>query len=222
MRRLLLPLLVLLATAAAAGPASSADAGTQKRVHRRHAKQTRVTCKHRTVRSANGRRHRVRVCRGVHRRPARTTATAPTSTTVAPATATALTGSAPGGPAGQVRDCANTERAKIGLPALADDPALDRAAVAHATDMRDRGYFSHVTPDGVTPWDRIAAALHGEQPFVWMGENIAMGFADVPSTCTGWMNSPGHRANILDPHFTMIGTAWVDGYAVQDFGSRSS
>jgi uncharacterized protein YkwD len=118
-----------------------------------------------------------------------------------------------------VVDCANRERAKAGLPALAVDAALTRAAQAHAADMASRNYFDHYTPEGLSPWDRIAAALQGERPFQTMGENIAEGFATAEDTCVGWMNSAGHRANILNPDFTQIGAGWADGYAVQDFGA---
>jgi uncharacterized protein YkwD len=85
--------------------------------------------------------------------------------------------------------------------------------------MATRHYFDHATPEGLMPWDRIAATLGGETPFSTMGENIAEGFADAPSTCLGWMNSAGHRANILSGNFDAIGVGWAGGYAVQTFGA---
>jgi uncharacterized protein YkwD len=97
---------------------------------------------------------------------------------------------------------------------------LDVAAQAHALDMKVRGYFDHNTPGGQSPFDRIDALFNGINPFSWMGENIAKGFEDAASTCEGWMNSPGHRANILRPQFDSIGTGWVDSYAAQEFGGR--
>lgn len=195
--------------------AATAHAATTTKKASRKARTTRCTT--RTVRTAAGRRRTVRRCRTVTRRPARRPATTPST----PASAAPTPAAAPGGERAQIRDCANTERAKVGLGPLADDAALDRAAQAHAEDMRARDYFAHESPEGTMPWDRIEATLRGEAPFTWMGENIAMGFADVPATCVGWMNSPGHRANILNPHYDTIGTAWVDGYAVQEFGGRS-
>lgn len=119
-----------------------------------------------------------------------------------------------------LRACANRERSKRGLPALKQDAALDRAAQRHAEDMAAKDYFDHQSKDGRSPWKRIAAALLGEKPFGSMGENIAMGYPDADATCDGWMNSPGHRANILRKTFTHIGVGWKDGYAVQDFGGR--
>jgi uncharacterized protein YkwD len=127
---------------------------------------------------------------------------------------------APLGVRGDLRDCANSERAKVGLKPLKDNPILDIAAQAHVLDMKVRSYFAHDTPEGQSPFDRIDALYKGLNPLTWMGENIAMGFADAASTCVGWMNSPGHRANILRPQFTEIGTGWIDGYAAQEFGGR--
>jgi uncharacterized protein YkwD len=147
----------------------------------------------------------------------KTAAPAPAAAVPAPATPSIP---APDGLRAGLRDCANSERAKVGLPPVSDDPALDLAAQGHAVDMQVRNYFDHDTPDGKTPWDRIRSAIStlGEKVFDWMGENIAAGFDDAPSTCVGWMNSPGHRANILNAHYDKIGTGWIDGYAVQDFG----
>lgn len=116
--------------------------------------------------------------------------------------------------------CANRERSAAGLSALTTERALTVAAQRHAADMAARNYFDHTSLDGRTPWDRIKAALDGARPFSRMGENIAMGYRDAAATCVGWMNSPGHRANILNPRFTLIGAGWVDGHAVQNFGSR--
>lgn len=203
--------------------AKAADARTATKAHPRR----KARCRVRTTRTASGRKRRVRVCRRPARKVTRPVTVAPkpaTPTTPATTTGTVTTtaAAAPDGLRAEVRDCANTERAKAGLPALTDDPALDRAAQAHAEDMRNRDYFAHDTPEGLAPWDRIAAALQDEQPFTSMGENIAMGYADVASTCDGWMNSPGHRANILNPDYDAIGTAWVDSYAVQDFGGRGA
>lgn len=218
MRRHLL--LFVLIVGVVAGANSTSASGAPVRAHAatattaKAAKAKRVKkCRTRTVRRGNGRVARVRRCVWVtpkRKRPSSSGTPVVTSAPVAD----------PSGLRAAVRECANTERAKVGLPPLADDITLDRAAQGHAEDMAERGFFSHDTPEGRTPWDRIAAALLGATPFSVMGENIAMGFRDVDATCVGWMNSPGHRANILDPDFHLIGTAWVDGYAVQDFGSR--
>lgn len=206
MRRHLLLFTLIVGVTAFAG--STSASGAPATAHASVAKKVRK-CHTRTVRRGNGKVQRVRRCFRVTPRPAKrgtTTSTTPVAD--------------PSGLRAAIRQCANRERAKAGLPALAADVTLDRAAEGHAEDMAARHFFSHDTPEGRTPWDRIKAALQGAEPFMVMGENIAMGFADADATCVGWMNSPGHRANILDRDFTLIGTAWVDGYAVQDFGSR--
>lgn len=149
--------------------------------------------------------------------PTTTTPTTPDDSAPAPTTPEAPSTSAL---EQGVIDCANRERAARGIAALRIDPSLTRAAQGHAADMAQRGYFDHETPEGRTPWDRIKAALQGALPFRAMGENIAMGYRSAEATCTGWMNSPGHKRNILDPTFTLIGAGWVDGYAVQNFGDR--
>jgi len=188
----------------------------------------KVVCKKRVVRSSlGGKKRTVKRCWKVRVKKV-TTASTPTSAPSTPASpVTADMPPAPGGIRAELRDCANSERRKVGLPALADDPILDLAAQGHALDMKLRSYFAHETPGGKSPFDRIddafqslTAALPQLRPFEWMGENIARGFPDVAATCEGWMNSPGHKANILRPQFDTIGTGWVDGYAVQNFGGR--
>jgi uncharacterized protein YkwD len=119
----------------------------------------------------------------------------------------------------------NEERAKYGLPALANDAQLTQAAQGHAEDMALNNYFDHTGLDGLTPWDRITAA-----GYIWnaCGENIAAGFSDAASVVNAWMNSEGHRANILDIIFCDIGVGYAynseadyDQYWVQNFGRRT-
>jgi uncharacterized protein YkwD len=112
----------------------------------------------------------------------------------------------------------DAERAAAGCPALRADAALDGLGAAHAGDMRDRGYFDHTDPDGRTPWDRAAAAgVDGVA-----AENIARGQADATAVVAAWMDSPGHRANILDCSLTRHGLGRADGsggpWWVQVFG----
>ncbi|MFJ4468194.1 CAP domain-containing protein [Streptomyces sp. NPDC089424] len=114
----------------------------------------------------------------------------------------------------------NHERARAGLPQLTPDPALTRAAQAHSDDMVARGFYSHTAPDGSRPWDRAAAAGSARRS---IGENIACGQRSPAEVVTGWMNSPGHRANILAPGFTHIGIGFTGGgrsgtYWTQLFG----
>jgi uncharacterized protein YkwD len=82
--------------------------------------------------------------------------------------------------------------------------------------MRDRGFFSHTDPDGLSPFDR------GDRAGVTvLGENIAYGQPDPASVMTAWMNSPGHRANILDCSYTKLGVGVAYGpggpWWTQDF-----
>jgi len=101
----------------------------------------------------------------------------------------------------------NEERAKENLKPLVADPELTVVARAHSRDMFARGYFSHITPEGKTPSDRIRAA---HVKFLVAGENLALG--QTLAIChQGLMNSPGHRANILEPSYGRLGIGILDG-----------
>ncbi|MBX9397317.1 TerD family protein [Streptomyces sp. TRM72054] len=122
--------------------------------------------------------------------------------------------------AADVIDLTNHERARAGLPPLSPDPVLTRAAQAHSADMVARDFYSHTAPGGSQPWDRAAAAGSTRRS---IGENIACGQRSPTEVVTGWMNSPGHRANILKPGFTHIGIGFAGGgragtYWTQLFG----
>jgi uncharacterized protein YkwD len=100
----------------------------------------------------------------------------------------------------------NEERVKRGLKILTFDPKLRDVARAHAEDMLKRGYFSHFTPENKSPADRAKAA---NIEYLAIGENLA--FAPVVSYAhEGLMNSPGHRANILDVEFGRLGIGVID------------
>ncbi|MGH7204340.1 MAG: CvpA family protein [Candidatus Levyibacteriota bacterium] len=101
----------------------------------------------------------------------------------------------------------NTERIKQGLPPVAFDNQLRDVARAHSQDMFERGYFSHYTPEGKSPFDRMEAANVNYQ---YAGENLALA-PSTPLAMQGLMNSPGHRANILSPNFHTIGIGVIDG-----------
>ncbi|WP_329243213.1 CAP domain-containing protein [Streptomyces sp. NBC_01478] len=123
--------------------------------------------------------------------------------------------------AAKVVELTNAERARAGLRALAVDPLLAAAAQAHSTDMVARAFYSHTSPDGSQPWDRAAAAGSRRRT---IGENIACGQRSPAEVVQGWMNSPGHRANILKPDFTHIGIGFAGGgqmgtYWTQLFGA---
>jgi uncharacterized protein YkwD len=101
----------------------------------------------------------------------------------------------------------NHERSVQGLPPLRADPELAEVARAHSRDMFARGYFSHVTPDGRDPFDRIRAA---HVVYRTAGENLALA-PTLAQAHQGLMHSPGHRANILRPAFGRVGIGIVDG-----------
>lgn len=100
----------------------------------------------------------------------------------------------------------NSERQKEGLRTLTEDPELREVARAHSRDMLARGYFSHVTPDGADPFDRMERAGIS---YTYAGENLAFA-PTVDIAHTGLMNSPGHRANILKPEFKRVGIGCID------------
>ena len=102
----------------------------------------------------------------------------------------------------------NQERVKRGLPRLQDSSALQRVATAHSRDMVRRDYFSHVSPGGSTLSDRLAKIASTG------GENIAWGYGNLGSpraTVKMWMNSPGHRANVLRRAFRKAGVGVAAG-----------
>ena len=101
----------------------------------------------------------------------------------------------------------NHERTSQGLDPLEMDAELRLLARAHADDMFKRGYFSHDTPEGKNPFDRMRAA---NIVFGLAGENLAIA-PTLDIAHEGLMNSPGHRANILNPGFHKIGIGVLDG-----------
>ncbi|MEU3461843.1 CAP domain-containing protein [Streptomyces sp. NPDC006733] len=112
----------------------------------------------------------------------------------------------------------NAERAKVGCAPVTADASLDKLAQAFSEDMAIRDFFDHTDPDGKTPWDRAKAAGVANLG----GENIARGQADAEAVMTAWMNSAGHRANILNCDYKTlgIGVHYASGgpWWTQDFG----
>ncbi|MEU6128783.1 CAP domain-containing protein [Saccharopolyspora sp. NPDC047091] len=110
----------------------------------------------------------------------------------------------------------NDQRASAGCGPVTEDQRLTEAANAHSSDMTARGYFSHTTPDGVTFDQRIKKAGHPSPG----AENIAQGQRSADQVMDSWMNSAGHKRNILNCSLKTIGVG-VDtgGWAwTQDFG----
>ncbi len=101
----------------------------------------------------------------------------------------------------------NEERQKAGLKPLKADPEMLVVARAHSKDMFARSYFSHITPEGLSPFVRMKRE---KVRFLTAGENLALG--QTLSIChRGLMNSPGHRANILKSSFGRVGIGILDG-----------
>jgi uncharacterized protein YkwD len=186
---------------ATAGLTATADA---KR-HRRHHRRPHVVRSHQTA---------LATCPGAN--------DVPTAATAAAAQASTLC-------------LVNNERIEQGLAPLADNARLDAAAAAHSADMAASHYFSHDSPAGSTVVSRITQSGYLTGAPGWsIGENIAWGtgaLATPDAIVRAWMNSPGHRANILRPDFADVGTgvtaaappAGLSGPGAtytQDFGTR--
>ncbi|GGS82552.1 MULTISPECIES: sigma-70 family RNA polymerase sigma factor [Streptomyces] len=146
---------------------------------------------------------------------------APTPSPSAPRPASPAPVPAPQGPVGQVVALVNAERAKAGCGPLKDDAQLRKAAQRHSEDMASRNFFSHTAPDGSDPGERTTAAGYRWATY---GENIARGQSTAESVMNSWMNSDGHRANILNCSFKDIGVGLHQGpggpWWTQNFGAR--
>ena len=100
----------------------------------------------------------------------------------------------------------NEIRAENGLKALTYDWELSRVARYKSQDMKDNGYFSHTSPVYGTPFQMIK---NFGISYRSAGENIAKGYSTPQAVVNGWMNSSGHRANILNANYTHIGVGYV-------------
>lgn len=114
--------------------------------------------------------------------------------------------------AGQVLGLVNKERTSRGLAALKGDSALNKVAQLKAEDMAKNGYFSHTSPTYGSAFDMLKS--HNIK-YKTAGENIAYGQKTAQTVMKGWMNSSGHRANILKSSYTKLGV----GYAVSSNGT---
>ncbi|MFP7298769.1 CAP domain-containing protein [Neobacillus niacini] len=116
----------------------------------------------------------------------------------------------------KVVDLTNQERAKNGLPALKVDLTLSKMAREKSRDMSANGYFSHTSPTYGSPFDMMKK--YGIT-YRYAGENIAMGQRTPEEVVKAWMNSEGHKKNILSPNFTHIGVGYVSqgNYWTQEF-----
>jgi uncharacterized protein YkwD len=118
--------------------------------------------------------------------------------------------------------CTNRERARYGLARLHPNSVLRRAAEYHARNMLRYSFFSHNDPFGHGPVARVNLFGNAHH-YRWLGENLATGFGSAGAACAAWMASAHHRANVLNPHFRLIGVGVARSagasYFVEDFGS---
>lgn len=104
---------------------------------------------------------------------------------------------------------ANTARVAAGLTKLVTDQRLALAAQTKAEDMVKNGYFSHTAPNGETALDLIRKT---DYPVHYAAENLAVHFVKADDVQQGWMDSPTHRLNIMDPRYQDIGVGVANGY----------
>jgi len=121
----------------------------------------------------------------------------------------------------------NSERTDERLGVLRRNTILDTAATLKAQDMAEKGYFAHYSPEGISPWYWFDEAQYS---LVHAGENLAVHFTDSSDVVTAWMNSPTHKANIMNGNYSEIGVGTARGtykgvptvFVVQLFGTPSA
>jgi uncharacterized protein YkwD len=153
------------------------------------------------------------------------------STTYTPVTPASPTPQSSGNPfIDRVVELTNSYRAQNGLAPLQLNLKLSSAAQAHSEDMALRDYFSHTGSNGSSSSDRV---LNAGYNYSYVGENIAAGYTTPEEVVQGWINSPGHRANILNANFKEIGIGYYhlehdtgsinyNYYWTQEFGTLMS
>ncbi len=126
----------------------------------------------------------------------------------------------------ELLDLTNQKRVENGLSPLTMSNELSKAAEAKGQDMFSKNYWAHNSPDGLTPWVFIKGAGYD---YVYAGENLARGFTSASEVVDAWMQSPGHRENMLSPNYKEIGFSIQSGVltddetilVVEEFGSRN-
>ncbi|MFT5037005.1 MAG: hypothetical protein ACI9VM_000577 [Candidatus Azotimanducaceae bacterium] len=124
-------------------------------------------------------------------------------------------------------DLTNIERADASLIQVRRNGSLDQAAQRKAEHMAANQYFAHHSPDGISPWHWFSQVGYN---FVHAGENLAIYFTDSDEVMQAWMNSPSHRANIMNDTYTEIGIGTASGmyqgaqtvFVVQLFGTPAA
>lgn len=123
-------------------------------------------------------------------------------------------------------DGTNSARVTNGLPSLQVNLLLTAAAQQKVNDMVANHYFDHTSPEGITPWYWFGNVGYD---FTYAGENLAVNFSDSQDVTNAWLNSPEHRANIMNANFTQFGIAIATGtfegqpavYVAEEFGAPS-
>ncbi|MEV0573553.1 sigma-70 family RNA polymerase sigma factor [Streptomyces sp. NPDC050392] len=155
------------------------------------------------------------------RKPKKSAPPAPKQTTAPRVPSSPAAQPAPMSTAAQVVALVNKERGAAGCGPLTEDSQLTDAAQRHSDDMAARDFFEHTNPDGADPGQRVTDAGYHWSTY---GENIARGQQTPASVMESWMNSPGHRANILNCDFKDIGIGIHQGpggpWWTQDFGAK--
>jgi uncharacterized protein YkwD len=194
---------------AAAAAKARAQAARARAAQQRRAAAQREAARERQARAAQARRAAAEKARRATPKPS-------------PAPRTPRATPRASGPAAEVLRLVNVERATAGCKPLVTSTVLARVALAHSRDMAVRGYFAHDSQDGRSPFDRMRAAGYRGTT---MGENIAAGQTTAAAVMRAWMNSPGHRANILNCSYRELGVGYHAGgsmrhYWTQNFGAR--
>ncbi len=114
----------------------------------------------------------------------------------------------------QILDLANTVRIRAGLGTVSWNNEAASVARSHSVDMKVNEFFAHDSPTTGSPFDRLGAA---GITYSNAGENIAMGYRTAIGVHEGWMNSKGHRDNILKPEYTTLGVGALNEYYTQNF-----
>ena len=112
----------------------------------------------------------------------------------------------------------NVYRAQEGLPPLVENSTLDAAADDRVRDMEELAYWAHTSPEGRSPFTWMRTRQYD---YSYAGENLATGFETVGVLVESWMESPGHRANIMSPMYQECGIAIIEGSTVGRMTGKS-
>lgn len=124
-------------------------------------------------------------------------------------------------------DSLNDERSDLKLGILKENALLNKASLLKANDMMEKGYFSHTSPQGITPWYWFSKVGYNYKS---AGENLGIGFVDSSELHQAWNNSPLHKANLISKNYKEVGISFVEGnfngystvIVVQMFGTQKA